>query len=141
MPFGPQLPVCQFGDSWRPNPERLDVAILLRVGSLRRCFQRLDLTCSFWYLAWSWQIDSSWSTDPAASAQRLYIGPPGTVISLLRTLTPSTPVPRSVVPVWPTCPSRTTLNWSSDDACVTPVCRSAAEMWHFLSWSKVHGRV
>jgi len=50
MPFGPQLPVCQFGDSWRSNPERLDVAILLLVGSLRRCFQGLDLPCSLLYL-------------------------------------------------------------------------------------------
>jgi len=33
MPSGPQLPASQFGDSWYPNPERLDVAILLLVGS------------------------------------------------------------------------------------------------------------
>jgi len=33
---------------------------------------------------WSWRFDSLWSTDLAASALRPYIGPPGTVISLLR---------------------------------------------------------
>jgi len=33
---------------------------------------------------WSWRIDSSWSTDPAASALWPYLGPPGTVSSLLR---------------------------------------------------------
>jgi len=30
---GPQLPASQFRDSWYPNPDRLDVAILLLVGS------------------------------------------------------------------------------------------------------------
>jgi len=62
----------------------------------RRCFRRIDLlwftcsslgwrNCSLWYLDWPWRIDSSWSTDAAASVLRLYIGPLGTVISLLRT--------------------------------------------------------
>jgi len=49
----------------------------------------------------------------------------------------STPGPKSVTPGWPTCPLRTA---SSRDACGTPVCRSTAEMWHFFSRSKVHGR-
>jgi len=47
MPFGPQLPVPQFGDFWCPNFERLDVAILLLVAFPQRCL-RLDfllLTC------------------------------------------------------------------------------------------------
>jgi len=46
----------------------------------------VQLFSSLRYFDWSWRIDSLWSTDdPAASALRLYIGPPGTIISLLRT--------------------------------------------------------
>jgi len=62
----------------------------------------------------------------------------------------STPGSKSVTPGWPTCPSRTASNRcaahccrpaDSRDACGTLVCRSTAEMWHFFSRSKVHGRV
>jgi len=85
---------------WRPldlsylNSEIPDIPIpiLLLIGSHGAasddstcCSSFGWLTGSLWYLDWSWRIDSSWSTDPAASALRLYIGPPGTVISLLRT--------------------------------------------------------
>jgi len=44
MPSGPQLPASQFGDSWYPNSERLDVAILLLVGSHGAAFSD-DSTC------------------------------------------------------------------------------------------------
>jgi len=62
----------------------------------------------------------------------------------------STPGPKSVPPGWHTCPLRTASNRcsahccrpaDSRDACGTPLCRSTAEMWHFLTRSKVHGRV
>jgi len=95
MASGPQLPASQFGDSCCPNPERLDVAILLLVGFPRRCLRRLDLlllTCcsradlgwlGSFITDWSCWIDYSWSTDPAPKALRPYIGHTGTVISLL----------------------------------------------------------
>jgi len=61
MPSGPQRPASQFGDSWYPNPERLDVAILLLVGSHGAAFPTTRLAvallwtiwlinCSLWYL-------------------------------------------------------------------------------------------
>jgi len=60
MPSGPQLPASQF-DSWYPNPERLDVAILLLVGSHGAASPPTRLAvaplciiwlfdCSLWYL-------------------------------------------------------------------------------------------
>jgi len=43
MPSGPQLPASQFGDSWYPNPECLDLAILLPVGSHGAAFSTTRL--------------------------------------------------------------------------------------------------
>jgi len=103
-----------------------------------------------WYFNWSWRFDSSWSTDPAASALRPYIGPPRTVISLLRTARWISPLRVQslsllVDPLVLQLPLPTDAHCcrpaDSRDACVTPVCHSTAEMWHFFSWSKVHGRV
>jgi len=152
MPSGPQQLVSQFGD----------LAILLLVGFPRRCFRRFALWLPCSLLGWLTvhfgiltDLDGLTPRDrlmtccqrPAAlyraSGNRYFPFAHGP-------LNLSTPGPKSVDPVWPTCPLRTASNRGSAhccrpagsrDACRTPVCRSAAEMWHFFSRSKVHGRV
>jgi len=52
MPSGPQLPATQFGDSWYPNPERLDVAVLILVGSHGAASPTTRLPVAPLYLIW-----------------------------------------------------------------------------------------
>jgi len=58
--------------------------------------------------------------------------------------------PKSTDPVWPLCLRPTVTTWNPMSwrypaepsvACGTQARRPPAEMWHFFSWSKVHGRV
>jgi len=139
MPSGPQPPVSQFGDFWCPNSKRLDVAILLLVG-----FPRLPslviylvdwlFTLVSWLILMVWFLVIDWSSCQRSAAlwtsRNRYFpfahGP----------LNLSSPGPKSVTPVWPTCPLRRASNRGSAqcyhpagsrDACHVPLrCRDVA---------------
>jgi len=125
MPSGPQLTVSQFGNSCCPNPECLDVAILLLVDSHGAAYDDSTFCGSLvvYLVDWLAHFDCLTGIDRLlvigwwSSCQRptaLYSASGNRDFPFANgPLNFSTPGPKSVVPACPTCPFRTASNWSS----------------------------